>query len=194
VGQVLSLHERAFSMISIPRTTEFTAVKRFAFSVWYSAAQTYPFVVTFLHYCVLGDRNGSFVSGDSKRDWISFSMFAANSGTVLLETFMLSSVRSLTVSVMVRGRLATNCFQPFIEHCTALSTATGLYFAWAKAGHGLTGTWTYPYVDPEAQDEMGMFVNVVTSMALTMGMFLVVMGIHAVRDSAARITGLGKAH
>lgn len=85
--------------MSIPRTTEFTDVKRFAFSAFYSAAVTYPFVISFLHWCVLGDRhgNGKSFKDEDEHDWLMFSAYGVNSIIAAGEIMFLSSVRKFKV-------------------------------------------------------------------------------------------------
>ena len=81
-----------------------------------------------------------------------------------------------------------------MEHCLAMGAITALYLPWAAAGHAITGEWMDPRLDPEEQGAVGTFVNVVTSMALTVAMFLVVLGLHEAREIVVRKSQLGKSH
>ncbi|MCJ1444026.1 MAG: hypothetical protein MMC23_004526 [Stictis urceolatum] len=161
---------RALSFFSIPRTTEWTPGKKFAFSMFYTSAATFPFVTSFLHYAVLGDRHRGHWKGDIQHDWLDFSLHGVNSVLAAFEVLLMSSVRQI---------------KPFVGHALAMAVTPGLYFLWAGVGHLLTGDYPYDQVDPSNVDPKTMLFNVVTSMALGTAGFLAVQGLHEGRDILA---------
>lgn len=67
--------------MSIPRTTDFTENQRLAWSVFYTASVTFPFVVTFLYWSVLESSEihaSKSLNGDPLHDWLVYSIYAVN--------------------------------------------------------------------------------------------------------------------
>ena len=93
------MRARAMSVVQIPRTTDWTFAKKFAFSAFYTSANTFPLVVALLHWTVLGDRHDSHWSGDRTHDWIDFSTHGVSAIIAGLEILVLSSVKSIKVSI-----------------------------------------------------------------------------------------------
>ena len=94
-----NIRDRLYSIVSIPRTTEFTPSQRFSWSVFYTASVTFPFVVTFLYWTVLEDGfHGRALNGNALHDCLIYSVYAVNSVIAIGEIVLLSSVHQVIVS------------------------------------------------------------------------------------------------
>ena len=88
---------RLKNIFSIPRTTAFNAKNRLAFSVFYTCATTFPYVVTFLYWFVLNDGTGRIFNLGPIQAMMHVNMYGIGAVISLVETMILSSVRKQQV-------------------------------------------------------------------------------------------------
>ncbi|MCJ1317058.1 hypothetical protein MMC15_002379 [Xylographa vitiligo] len=137
---------RLKNIFSIPRTTAFNAGNRLAFSVFYTCATTFPYVVTFLYWFVLNDGTGRIFTLGSIQAMMHVNMYGIGAAIALVETMILSSVRKQ---------------QPFTSHIVGLLLVVGLYFVWTAIGHTITHKYVYKQVDPGYNGVRGIIMTIV---------------------------------
>ena len=88
---------RVKNIFSIPRTTAFNSKNRLAFSIFYTCATTFPYVVTFLYWFVLNDGTGCIFKLGPIQAMMHVNMYGIGAVIALVETMILSSVRKQQV-------------------------------------------------------------------------------------------------
>jgi hypothetical protein len=85
------------SAFTIHKIRDFTPREKLAFSVFYTATTTFPYVVTFLYWFVLEETKGHEFHYHGVGGLVHYNMCGINALMAFIETVVLSSVRKQQV-------------------------------------------------------------------------------------------------
>jgi len=122
-GKYLARMQKAFS---IPSDTDVASKKRIAFSLFYTAAVTFPFVVTIASWSFLNPLSSSVGPPFWPTPVILFIIVnfnVVNSAIALLEVMTLSSVHKQKVKTLYKPRNIANLFSRWLYHSRSSPSA-----------------------------------------------------------------------
>ena len=67
------------------------------FSVFYTAVNTFPFLITFLYWLFMNGSESNAFTGDLLHDFVTYSLYAGNSIVAGIEVVFLSDVQRIEV-------------------------------------------------------------------------------------------------
>ncbi|KAL9127767.1 MAG: hypothetical protein Q9217_003425 [Psora testacea] len=140
------------------------------FSAFYTAAVTFPFVITILYWLKLyshipeADESARV---RSLRLFVLSSVNGINSVIALIEIMILSSVRKQ---------------RPLWVHVSSMVTVVILYVLWTIIGRYATKQWVYKYFAPDYEGWGALFSVYITLIALVLFAFFSQRGLHTLRE------------
>lgn len=181
-GSVLAHMQNFFS---IPKNTNADSKKRLAFSLFYSAATTYPLVVTTTYWLYLFPT--SFQSDPATwprllQYFVMANFYIVNSIIAIVEVMLLSSVQVQKVAKSLPCRLCADvCLKPLGTHVRSVIMLCILYTMWVVLGRFLTGQYVCRYFDP-TPDWRIIPATFTYISSLAVNIFLFQSGLHALRE------------
>ncbi|KAG0649618.1 hypothetical protein D0Z07_4049 [Hyphodiscus hymeniophilus] len=167
---------RLQKMFSPPRQNPTTKNRTF-FSIFYTAAVTYPHVVNFIYWAVLTPMHKTtipvdkaFSSGSYTRFFI-LNKYAIGSATALMEVLVNSSIRRP---------------EPVGAHMVGLSTFSLAYVGWTFLGYVVTDKYHYFFFNHKIVGWEHFGLNVVGFIAITNIFFIMVYGVTGIREALTK--------
>ncbi|CZT42039.1 uncharacterized protein RSE6_01869 [Rhynchosporium secalis] len=163
-------------LLSPPRQNPSTQ-NRTWFSIFYTVAQTWPLVSTFIHWAILVPKGKATVPGDhtfGHGEFTTFyvmSKYGVNCFIVLLEVIFFSSIKRQF---------------PVGAHVVGLSLLTFAYIGWAYIGYIVTDKWAMYFLNHKEMQWEHVIGSWVGFVVLTNIFFAVVYSITATREYLTR--------
>ncbi|KAG9240697.1 hypothetical protein BJ878DRAFT_524779 [Calycina marina] len=167
-----SLKSKLRRFISPPKRSDKTK-NHLWFSIFYTAATSYPLVASFLYWAILGPHDKTAVPEEDFWKFGSYSTF------YIVHKYIVSAVLALTEVFW----FSSLCRQsPIITHITGLGLMSIVYIGWAYLGYYLTGRLAYYYLDYKNLGWEYAATSSLLFIAIGIAAFAVVYFITAVRE------------
>ncbi|PVH77565.1 hypothetical protein DL98DRAFT_561515 [Cadophora sp. DSE1049] len=167
---------RVQKILSPPRQNPNTK-NRTWFSIFYTLAQTWPHVSTFVHWAILVPKgratvpgNETFGHGDFKTFYV-LSKYGVSSIIALVEVIFYSSIKRQF---------------PIPAHIVGLSILSMAYIGWAYVGYIVTDKWAWFFLNHDESKWEYVILSWIAFVVVTNIFFLIVYGITAVRERLTR--------
>lgn len=189
---------RVIKAVSIPSSTSTRSKRRLAFSIFYAAANSFPFPTSVVYWLALFtseplEDHGITIDVVFLRYWVTVNVSAVNSGIAFVEIILLSSVRE--------QKVITPCFifvpkltfpqQRLYAHISGIFMITILYAFWHQLGSVVCHQYVYPQLDPRYAGWRALVACHLALLSYALTAFLFQRGMHALRE---RMTSKADSH
>ncbi|KAK2627041.1 hypothetical protein QTJ16_004216 [Diplocarpon rosae] len=147
------------------------------FSIFYTVAQTWPFVSAFLHWAILAPKGKATIpAGDTFGHGHFTTFYVVNKYVIsaliaLIEVIFLSSIRRQ---------------DPIFAHATGLSILTVIWIGWAYIGYYFTEKWALFFLDYKTLKWEHVIEGWVGLVVLSNIFFVIIYGATAARERLTR--------
>jgi len=172
-GSQPSSHATRFQKLLSPPRQNATTKNRTFFSIFYTAAVTFPHVVTLIHWTILVPKLENTIPVDGilrdnrLREFLIANKYGVNSIIAVIEVFFFSSIRRQF---------------PIWAHIVGLSVLSFLYVGWTFVGYVVTDRYAYFFFDHHRIGWLYVATAILAFSALTNIFFSVVYGLTGLRE------------
>jgi len=171
-----TLYSCARRFLSPPKQNSATN-NRASFSIFYIAAHTYPLVVAFIYWAILGPQGKSTFPADEITSYSRYTVFyifhkyAISAALAIFEIFILSSV---------------NKPYPIWAHVNALIIISLAYIGWVYLGYFLVDQIAYYFLDFEVVGWEYTVTSLILFLAIAQAFFAFVYVLTSLRESLVK--------